>query len=162
MQDPGSAAEIGRECLCLLLDNAAPTSSEFESAVFSVFGVKDISRLVSGLYSSRTPAACLAKLARPAAAEALRGNEAVRSLLEGEMRSLAAMADRHISRFGPQQGTISLALAGGLWRSHSIYPKLFTKAITELMPSRNIQSFVQTTPPVEGAVILAREMLVGN
>lgn len=161
LQDPGSAAEVGRECLTALLDDQA-VSDEFRSAVEKVFGTTDPAPLVSRLYRTKAPAAAMAKLVRPAALEASRGNERFAALIREEMRLLAAMVSRHIEDFVSQRGTIEMGLAGGLWRSHPLYAQTFGQEIGSAMPNETIKLFSLSKPPVEGAVLLAKELLLGH
>lgn len=162
LQDPGSAAEIGRELLSLILDGDHPVSDKVLADVEKVFGTADAAHLVARVYQSKAPAAAMAKLVKPAAKESERGNSFVSELLVGEMRELAAMVSRHVTHFLSQQSTITLGLAGGLWRSHSLYVQMFNREVTNLMPSSAVDTFILATPPVEGALRLAGEMLLGN
>ena len=162
LQDPGSAAEIGREVLSLILDDFQSVSIELRASVEKNFGAAASPELISRLYGAKSPAALMAKLVKPAAQEATRGNSRVQGILKTEMRSLAAMAVKHVSHFLSQKSTITVGLAGGLWRSHSVYVQMFSSEISNLMPSQMIDTFILNTPPVEGAVSLAKEMLIGN
>jgi N-acetylglucosamine kinase-like BadF-type ATPase len=154
--DVGSAFDFGRAALKHWLDLPEPPLT-LTKAIQNHFGSTERDEVIAALYRSPSPPAALASLA-PALAKLAQEGEAF--ALSSVRVGCAAIADcvwTHWNTHHPELENIRIALFGGLW-STPFYVETFRRE----MNSRDGMKLLGKVerPPVEGAIALAREMVV--
>ena len=155
--DDGSAFQYGRELLRHHLD--LEKLDEIKQDLQQVFGTANGLEIISRVYKSPNVAQTLAKLA-PAFARSAEKNELFATrFLGAESTVLASIVASHVFKFIPEKREITLSLAGGLWKISPIFEDALMNALHTSDSSHTYTANMLTRPPVEGAVILAKELI---
>ena len=158
--DEGSAFRYGKDALLAYIANPLGASTPLKKCIVDLFDAEDEPTIVSRLYRSPSPQATLAKLAKPLAADAKSGNAyALMSVVENS-EGLAAIVRNHVAQHLSWKKEIRLSLSGGLWKTSNVFIEGFA---TQL--GKGDVAFILErikTPPVFGAVRLAKEMAIGH
>lgn len=158
--DQGSAFRYGRDALLAYLNAPQDASTALRKTVTTLFGAEDEPSIVSRLYRAPSPQAFLAKLAKPLAADAKSGASYAVESLDRNAKELGAIIMRHLDRHLPSQDEVRVSLAGGLWKTSTV----FIDALEAALRTHGLKILLERikTPPVYGAVRLAQEMANGN
>lgn len=155
--DFGSGFQFGRDALVHYLDHPTTCSRQLRTAVQEVFGMEDEGAIVASLYGSGTPAAVLAKLARPLGQDAQAGEAYALESLTRNFGQLVGVVAIHVERRLPSRPTLSVSLAGGVWKASPIFMSHFEATLRTALPSKEVKTQRITQPPIIGAVALAQE-----
>ena len=158
--DEGSAFQYGRDALLAFLANPIAASTPLKKCVVDVFEADDEPTIVSRLYRSPSPQAALAKLAKPLAADYRAGLEYAVASIAKNTAALARVVLDHRSAFLPWKKEIRVSLTGGLWKTSSI----FVDSLASNLEGHDVEFHLDRikTPPVLGAVKLAKELAIGH
>lgn len=158
--DEGSAFQYGRDALLSYFANSSGSSDHLTKCVMDLFEASDEPTIVSRLYRSPSPQAVIAKMAKPLAADHKAGREYAIESVRRNGAALAGVVLHHSLTFMPWKKEIRVSLSGGLWKTSSVFIEgLATNlARTEI----DFQMERIKTPPVFGAVRLAKEMAIGH
>ena len=159
--DEGSAFQLGRDALRHFLDDDTRPSERLRNAVLGVFRTDSKAEVIASLYRSATPPAKLAKLAKVLSEEAAAGEHYALKSVSENMSALAERTAAHIKREVLTDAAVRVTLAGGVWRIRGMQVA-FEEALTLAMPTKPLSVEALRRAPVGGAVVLAREMLIGN
>lgn len=168
--DEGSAFRIGQSALTLLMKGSLAPSSRLLDALMTEFRTTDLELIPIRLSSSESPAKSLAKFAQVVAEDSLT-DDTLRKLVDFQMALLAKTASRIIEQSDARgKAEISVALTGGLWDAGDIYQRTFVEKLNSLTVDRDLiqqeprQYHVErvTTPPVQGAVLMAKRLFYGH
>ncbi len=151
--DPGSGARLGRAFLerWCALEEPDPALAD---AVRSRCGSADPRALALGVHASPAPAALLARAAPLLSEAAERGEAWAQEALARELGALAAQTAAHVVSHGARADG-RVALVGGVWRSAPARAA-FERALAQRAPALRVVAC--RTPPIEGALQLAREL----
>jgi len=158
MGDYGSAFRYGREFLRYHLEER--TLESIADQLIEVFGIGDEAGVLAKLYRSGEVASKLAKLAYGFARATQAGEPSALDFLREETVRLAQQVVTHAERFLGDNREISICLAGGLWKISPIFEREFKGRLNEISGGRSILLNRIKRAPVEGAIILAKEMLL--
>jgi N-acetylglucosamine kinase-like BadF-type ATPase len=158
--DEGSAYQYGKSALLAYLSNPLAASTTLKKCIVDLFDAEDEPTIVSRLYRSPSPQATLAKLAKPLAADARAGSEyAGRSIAENAS-ALAGIVRRHVAQHLSWKKEIRVILSGGLWKTSNVFIEGFAAELDKGDIAYRLERI--KTPPVFGAVRLAKEMAIGH
>ncbi len=160
--DYGSGFHYGRDALVHYLDHPKSCSSVLRHAVVDVFGTDAETKIVSALYKSGTAPQILGRLARILGSDATAGETYAIESLERNTLALASVVREHLTRYMQPTESLSISLAGGMWKGPQIFKTHFKQVLDELMPGIEITLNRITKPPLYGALELAKELRVGN
>lgn len=155
--DYGSAYRYGREFLRYHLEQGSLV--EIAGELKPIFGSVSEPEIVSNLYRTGPIAPKLAQLAAAFAKAAKRGETYSLEFLSSETERLAGLVITHANRWHPQKLDVEVSLAGGLWKISPIYETVFIERLREVSGGRKVNVRRISRAPVEGAVILAKELL---
>ncbi|MBS1714650.1 MAG: hypothetical protein JST30_09980 [Armatimonadetes bacterium] len=163
--DLGSAFDVVRRAVrCVFIDGRLSASARFEEAVARTLGTVVPQEVVSVVNDVRTTAATVAGLA-PVVGEDASVSEAY--AVWAVRSALTDLADGVRAHTLGKGGRI--ALTGGLWDAHPVFPSVFLEALAEgneIVPAPrpigqyHVERLVR--PPVYGAVRLARRLSYGH
>lgn len=158
--DEGSAFQYGRDALLAYFANPEGASPPLKKCIVDVFDVEDEPSIVSRLYRSPSPQAALAKLAKPLASDARAGVEYAVTSIDRHSRALARVVLGHASAFMPWKKKLEVCLSGGLWKTSIV----FVEGLERALGGSDLEIHLERikTPPVFGAVRLAKEMASGH
>lgn len=160
--DEGSGFRYGRAALAAFVHRFEAPSAVLTDEVGAVFGTRDPAAATAVLYATPSPQALLARLF-PAFASDLDGGRAyAEEVTEQESRALAAVVARHVDRHLSHRSALRVALTGGVWKATDRLTAALRRALEERLPGRSIEIERTERPPVQGAVELAKEQLIGN
>ena len=160
--DEGSAYRFGRDALNSYLDAPEKASEKLTTEIENLFGTREPSQVIVRLYRSRTPAGLLAKLVKPLAADAKAGIPYALQSMEDNLLALSRVVKGHVDMYFPGAGSVTMTLAGGLWKSSGMFKQSFALQLSRTMADLELQIDTIKRPPVEGAVELAKEIRIGN
>jgi N-acetylglucosamine kinase-like BadF-type ATPase len=156
--DQGSAFRFGRDALLEFLNNPTGATETLSEAVQELFESQDENVIVSRLYRSASPAAMLARLAKPLAIDAQSGREYATSSVRRNVAELADVILHHLERNMPGRKAVTISLAGGLWSTSPIFRETLMQQLSERLPNVAFDLNKITRPPVHGAAMLAKEV----
>ncbi len=158
--DEGSAFQYGRDALLAYLANPLGSSAPLKKCIVDLFDAEDEPSIVSRLYRSPSPQATLARLAKPLALDAKDGQPYAQGSVRRNAAALSSVVHKHANLFMPWKKTIAVSLSGGLWKTSTV----FVDGFAETLARDGIEFRLEriSTPPVYGAVRLAREKAIGN
>jgi N-acetylglucosamine kinase-like BadF-type ATPase len=158
--DEGSAFQYGRDALLAYLANSQGASAPLKKCILDLFEAEDEPTIVSRLYRSPSPQAAMAKLAKPLAADARAGKDYAIASISKNAALLAEVVKNHVGKHLPWKKEINVSLSGGLWKTSSI----FVDGLAAKLAGSGIDFRLERikTPPVYGAVRLAKEMALGH
>ena len=90
------------------------------------------------------------------------GHPYANEIMEKNFGELAQIVKTHVERYLPGRRNLRLGLAGGLWRGSSNLRDGVLVALQRAMPDKELILTPIKHPPVYGAVILAKELMIGN
>ena len=156
--DHGSAARLGRAYLDWFCAQEE-CGEDARAAVERTFESADPRAIVAALQAAPAPAAGLAQGAPLLTAAAEGGEGWARHAVGAEMRALAATTASHVKRFvaSAARGPVRVGLAGGVWSS-AFARAAFEGELASRAPDAGVTVALNTEPPIEGAVRLAREL----
>jgi len=160
--DYGSGFHYGRDALIHYLDHPKTCSSTLKNAVHEVFGTDQEAKIVSSVYKSGSAPQVLGRLARVLGTDATAGESYALASLDRNTTALANVVREHVNRFLKPAPTLSVSLAGGLWKGAPIFKARFQELIAEHMAGIDITVTRIAKPPLYGALELAKELRVGN
>lgn len=152
--DEGSVMDLGRRAL-----RAYDQGAESLGPILAeIYGTADLGAIIPSIYRSESPAGQLARLG-PALGQSLdSGHSEATSVIRETLFSLARNVSRYLDRWKVGGSDAPLAVTGGLWSiSDQILP-MFIEALNEVSPDRLSVTVIKTAP-VEGAVLLAKELM---
>ncbi len=160
--DFGSSFQYGRDALTYFLDQKGEVTESLETAIFDTFGTFEEGVIVAAVYRSGTPAAMLAKLAKTLGQDAKAGAPYALESIRRNGGHLAEIVQDHVERHFFKSESLGICLAGGLWKSGSMFQEMFVESLENRLPDRKLNVNRINRPPLLGAVELAKEMSVGN
>jgi N-acetylglucosamine kinase-like BadF-type ATPase len=158
--DQGSAFQYGRDALLAYLANPSGASTALKKCVLDLFEDEEEPAIVSRLYRSPSPQAALAKLAKPLASDAKAGAEYALASVKRNAAALADVVLHHALTHLSWKKEIKVSLSGGVWKTSSVFIDGFAAALTKSDVQFQMERI--KTPPVYGAVRMAKEMASGH
>jgi N-acetylglucosamine kinase-like BadF-type ATPase len=156
--DAGSGYDLGRKAVAAALrdfDGRGP-HTYLTKGICQALGLRQITDVVSQDLPQQQIAALF-----PLVTEASRRRDAVARLLcEQAGQELADLALALLRRMNWQRRTVSIVCSGGVFRASAGIRRSFTRHIGRHAPRARVVLFRRE--PVEGALALAREALVGR
>lgn len=159
--DFGSGFHYGRDALVHFLDDPMGCSSGLRHTVLDVFGTEDEATILAAVYRSGTAAQILGRLARIVGQDAMAGEAYAIASLDRNTMALATVVREHVSRYLKSAKSLSVSLAGGMWKGPTIFRTRFSDMLHEQLPDRDITVHRISKPPLYGALELAKELRVG-
>lgn len=154
--DYGSAYRYGREIVRYFMEQSR--LQEIGAELQKAFGSENESEIISSLYRRGPIAGKLARFA-PQFAKATANNEPFAlDFLITETDRLANSVLSHAEKHLPNHRAIQICLAGGLWQVSPIFESALSERLDQLAIGRSLSLVRLRRAPVEGAVMLAREM----
>ena len=160
--DEGSGFRFGQAALIHFLRHPAARSTALTNAVEGLFGALDEATIVGAVYGASAPQPLLARLLPAFAADLDARVAYAESTVAQEASKLAESVTAYVETHLTDLSILRMALAGGVWRATERFEQSFREALESRMPGRTIEIGRITRPPVEGAVILAKELKHGN
>ncbi|MFZ4508894.1 MAG: N-acetylglucosamine kinase [Fimbriimonas sp.] len=161
--DEGSGFRIGRGALRAYLLNRDQVGQELREAIGIQFGSEDPAEIVPRVYATPgSPAQPLAKLVKPFSRDLARECPYAVALVASELDALSTILAQHVHQFHTDRTELEIGLAGGVWKASSIFVEVFRQQCESKLPDRTLRIHKVSTPPVVGAVKLARELLATN
>ncbi len=153
ISDEGSAHWIGREAISAALREVdeGKTSKLLED-ILATWELKDREALVMSANSSSRPD--FASLLPVVVKLADGGDSAAQSVLYRAAGELAAICTIAVRRLFPNEGTVPVAMTGGVFRYSTRVRQAFYSKLTSECPSVKIRESL--VDPAEGALALAR------
>lgn len=158
--DPGSAFRYGRDALLQFLSDPDSAGDHLTAAIARHFDSASEAEIVSRLYRAPSPPALLAKFAKAIAQDSRDGRQYAQMSLERNSRELASVLRDHCRRHMRNQEIVRVGLTGGLWKISSRFGDAFAGALAGTEGEFRLERM--TTPPVYGAVRLAKECVDGD
>lgn len=159
--DEGSTFDLARRALrrLLLAPNQPHCSPMFWESLVEHFGTESRPEMVAAIYRAPSPAGFVARLAPDVFLEANRGEPFAALSLRETLLALAQAILLHLNQVLPELDSPRGALAGGFWEIDESLPGRLSEVLTELAGPRgsSIRLHKMETPPLDGAVRLARE-----
>lgn len=159
--DYGSGFHYGRDALVHFLDHPVDASPTLRQAVIDLFGTDHEGAIVSTVYTSGPPQV-LARLARALGQDAREGRRYALESIERNQTALAGVVYEHVKRYLRPSNTLSISLAGGVWKASPIFKEHFQALLAARFPDHLLIVNRLTKPPLYGAVELAKELSLGN
>jgi N-acetylglucosamine kinase-like BadF-type ATPase len=156
--DFGSTAQYGRDALAHFLNvGESSASARMRDCVRERFDSLDESDIVSRLYRHPSPVSLMVRLASPIVHDYKAGESYAIESVRRNTRALAAVAAQHCMRHFPQEESLNIVLAGGLWKLSEIFKSSFEQELAERLGPGKAQLSRIGRPPVYGAAMLAKE-----
>ncbi len=159
--DYGSGFHYGRDALIYFLDNPKSASVALRQAVVDLFGTDNEGSIISTVYSSGPPQV-LARLAKVLGTDAKDGEKYAIESIDRNGRALVNVVFQHVKTFLSPSKSLSISLAGGIWKASPIFKDRFQDLLQQQFPDRLLTVNRLTKPPLYGAVELAKELSIGN
>lgn len=159
--DQGSAFAFGRDAFNRFLDDPENAGPALRAAIQEEFHTVEPTEAIRRLYSG-APAPLLARLAKAVATDQRAGHAYATEIMEKNFGELAKIVRMHVERYLPGRRKLRLGLAGGLWRGSSNLREAAMSALQNAMPEIALVLTPIKRPPVYGAVVLAKELMIGN
>lgn len=155
--DRGSGFQYGRAVFSAYLEGSCTDAAR--RSILDVFETTDESEMLSKLYRVGSPPARLAKLSPAFADDVREGVPYATEFLESETAALASVVSEHIKKNFKDKNHVNICLTGGLWKASGVYRDAFEKAMQRNLPNIEMILIKPELPPVQGAVILAKELV---
>ncbi len=162
LADEGSGFRYGRAALAHFVHEPGARSPELVDAVYQIFGSREAAVVTTALYAVASPQNLLARLVPAFAADLDAGATYAQTGCEKESAELAAVVAKHIETHLFDRPFVRIALTGGVWNATDHLQRQFRSSLEERLPKRQIEIERTKRPPVQGAVALAKEQLIGN
>lgn len=160
--DVGSAFQIGRDAIRHYLYSDEEPTQAFLFALEEIFGTVEHSQIIARIYKTSSPAALIAKLAKPIGHEATAGLAYATNILNRCFSDLAAVVKQHLQTFQAerlkQEAPVQIVLAGGAWKPGLVFREAFAAQLQSQLPDCQFQLHLIQQPPVKGALKLAMRM----
>lgn len=160
--DEGSGYRLGRAALVHYLRHPRNRSEALQASVAELFPAATDAEIVAALHRAPAPQTLLARLLPAFASDLEAGADYARSTADREEAELAEIVALHARTHLPDRPRVGVALAGGVWKAASGFERRFEAAVRERLPNVAIDVERILRPPVQGAVALAKEHLIGN
>jgi len=160
--DEGSAYQFGRDAVRHFLRTPDEASEAMKDGVQSVFGTLREPEIVAQIYRGATPAGIMAKFAKYIGQDAKAGVPYAVQSLDRNLGELVEVLAEHVRRHPIPKDTLTICLAGGVWKGMAIFRERFAELATARFPDRQVNVLRIQKPPLYGAVQLAREIKNGN
>ncbi len=160
--DEGSGYRFGHAALVHFLRRPAARSALLQDAVEKTFGTRDDAAIVSAVYQAASPQPLLARILPAFAIDLEAGDPYAEAFAQAELAELAELVATHVETHVFDVPTVRIALAGGVWSASGRFERIFQQALEDRLPERRIEIDRIVRPPVQGAVALAKEQLIGN
>lgn len=160
--DEGSGFSFGRDALMHFLMNPEQSTKYLRDQIEDVFGSLDESVLVTGVYKAPSPATILARLVKAVGHDAADGQEYAIQSVQKHMSDLARLVARHTRRHHADASSLSISLAGGVWKASAQFKEAFLLHLGNELPNVEWEMHRLLRPPLYGAVELAKELNHGN
>lgn len=166
--DYGSAFRMGQHFIQLVLAGL-PLSARARAALIAALGTDSLDLVPIRLGAAENPVKCLASFAPLLADNS--SVPAVKRLIEEELAHLQHhVLVAHARSDKSFRNEITVGLTGGLWDAGDIYEKTFVEKLHSLTVDHDLiqqeprQYHVErvTTPPVQGAVLMAKRLFYGH
>ncbi len=160
--DEGSGFSFGRDALMHFLKHPEDSTTYLQDQIEDVFGSLDESVLVTGVYKAPSPATILARLVKAVGHDAADGQQYAIESVQKHMGDLAHLVCAHVKRNHPNAKSLSISLAGGVWKASAQFKEAFLNHLKKELPQVEWELHRLTRPPLYGAVELAKELNHGN
>ena len=160
--DEGSGYQFGRDALLQFLHSPQDCSDYLLKAIDDIFGSREESVIVTGVYKAPTPATILGRLAKSLGHDAAAGEPYALASVKQGMDSLSDVVVKHTSQHHPGVSQLCVTLSGGVWKSSAVFKDTFFEYLQSKQPTITWSVNKLSRPPLHGAVEIAREMSIGN
>ena len=160
--DEGSGFRFGRAALMRFLRHPDSSTPPLGAAGQSLFDTREEAAIVSAVYGKPSPQTLLARLLPAFASDLEAGQTYAETFAIQEEAELADVVATLLEGQALDAEDFRIALSGGLWGATPKFESHFQRALEERLPDRRIRLERLTTPPVRGAVALAKETARGN
>jgi N-acetylglucosamine kinase-like BadF-type ATPase len=160
--DEGSAYQLGRDALLAYLRSPTEASDAMKVVVEKYMGSLEEARILHRIYQSTTPQALIAKLAKGIGADAKLGLPYASASIRQRMGELASIVESHVQQNLSHQPHLEIGLAGGLWQIAPVFREQLMNQLLQRLPNHSLHLSRIQRAPVMGAVVLAREAILGN
>ena len=160
--DEGSGFRYGHAALVHFLRRPGGRTANLLAAVESVFGSREAPAIVAAVYQAPSPQPLLARLLPAFAADLDAKAAYAEAIAAREEADLAELVALHVETHLFDHPTVRIALAGGVWNATDRFEALFRRSLEGWLPDRQIVIERIVRPPVQGAVALAKERMIGN
>lgn len=160
--DEGSGYRFGHAALVHFLRRPSARTANLIAAVESVFGTRDEATIVAKVYGVPSPQPLLARLLPAFAADLDAGAAYAEASAQREEGELAELVATHVETHLFDLPEVRVALAGGVWNASDRFERLLHAALESWLPDRRIEIDRIVRPPVQGAIVLAKEVMLGN
>ena len=160
--DEGSAYQFGRDAIRHYLRVPNEASDSLRDGIQSVFGTLNEPEIVAQIYRGATPAGILAKFAKYIGQDAKAGHAYAIQSLDRNLGDLIEVLTEHLRRNPVDKPTLTISLAGGVWKGVAVFRERFAELASERLSDREVRVARIQRPPLYGAVQLAREIKYGN
>lgn len=154
--DEGSGFRYGRAAVAAFVRDPSQVGRDVRAGIAQVFRTEEPGEVTAAVYRATSPAALVARLAKPLALDAAAGVPYAIRVVAEESVGVVDIVARHLGRTG-HATTARICLAGGLWKSGRVFEEGFRCAWADRFEtSPNLVRIGQ--PPLAGAVRLARAL----
>ncbi|HWD41944.1 MAG TPA: BadF/BadG/BcrA/BcrD ATPase family protein [Fimbriimonas sp.] len=160
--DEGSSYQYGRDAIRHFIRDPEQCSEFLREALLEHFGSLDSSTVTAAVYRAPTPATLLSRFSRALGQDAVAGEPYALKSLEINTAELAETVFEHAHHYLDPQRTLTISLAGGLWKASPIFRERFAAALRARLDVEELVVTRIARPPLYGAVELAKEMGIGN
>lgn len=160
--DLGSGFTYGRDAINHFLDHPREASPYLRQTISDQFKTTDPGEIIGTVYRAATPAAFLGKLAKALAIDAKNEEPYALASIERNTHDLADITVEHINQHLPNSKTLSICLAGGVWKAAHNFADRYASHLRSMMTERELNLVRVARPPLYGAVELARQLENGN
>jgi glucosamine kinase len=160
--DEGSGYRFGHAALVHFLRRPSGRTANLWAAVEETFGSREDATIVEAVYQAPSPQPLLARLLPAFAKDLDAGAAYAEAIAAREQADLAELVALHIETHLFDLPEVRIALAGGVWNATDRFERLFRQSLEGWLPDTRIEIDRIVRPPVQGAVALAKEQLIGN
>ena len=159
--DEASGYRFGHAALVHFLRRPSGRTANLLAAVESVFGSREAPAIVSAVYGAPSPQPLLARLLPAFAKDLDAGAAYAEAIAAREQADLAELVALHVETHLFDLPSVRIALAGGVWGRDYRFERFFRLSLEGRLPDKHIEIDRIVRPPVQGAVVLAKEQ-IGN
>jgi N-acetylglucosamine kinase-like BadF-type ATPase len=153
--DPGSGTALGLKALKILADafDGCVKAPSLRALAAAHFGIDSPETLIAKVYKEKVHASKLAPLVFDAVS---RKERIARRIVEENARELVQMLACGLKKFH-FKSSVPVSYVGGLLLSGTVYPRMVTKYIKQLIPEAIV--IKPKYPPEQGAIAMAIRLL---
>ena len=159
--DEGSGFQYGRDAVLHFLNHPHLASPALKQGILEVFGTDREGKIITAIYSPGTAPKALAKMAKVIGTDAVAGELYAIESIKRNGGALANVVSGHVQRFLPDSESLSISLAGSIWKAAPFYQR-FREMLADRLPERILTVHRITKPPLHGAIELAKELNLVN